>query len=307
MRLNSIIWRRLRRLSLLGGLLAVFCLAYASNHFLYLSHQSFPVLSRLQWNHPSSSVHRGTKPIIIGHRGSGLRSTDPDAAEENRLIGNTRRSIQAAIDAKVDWIEIDIRASKDGALLVFHDAEIDEKTTHSGRVSNMTLDALKAADLLVDPTEKILTLKEVFDEFHSDERYWVLDVKVEEIHDKVLALIESSKIPKNQIIIFGNHDVLENFKGKGYRLGYTALFTKHRSMILSSTDVIKRCKDNSYDLLVVPLLLVTQKLVASAQENGIEVWSYGSDDSLDLKYCTECGVTGLIVDQPNAAMLNFGE
>jgi hypothetical protein len=36
-----------------------------------------------------------------------------------------------------------------------------------------------------------------------------------------------------------------------------------------------------------------------------EVRSYDSNDPRDLEYCAECGVRGLIVDDPKAAMSQF--
>ena len=85
----------------------------------------FSILSPLEWNEQSDTESSGERPQIIGHRGSGLSSTDPEKESEEQLIGNTATAIQAGIDAKADWIEIDIRLSEDGHLVVFHDEEIE--------------------------------------------------------------------------------------------------------------------------------------------------------------------------------------
>ena len=298
-------WRKLRWAALFTGLLTASLFVFASNRFLYLSHQRFPVLAGLQWNHQTSSEHRARNPIIIGHRGSGLPSTNPDAAPDDRLIGNTKRSIAAAIEANVDWIEIDIRITRDRQVVVFHDATTEDRTTNAGAVEEMTLAELKAGNVLVDPPEKILALKEVFDEFQAGQRRWILDVKVSGVSGALIDRIEAAHIPKEQIIIFGNHHILQEYTGKGYRLGYTTLYKKHRKMILSPADVIERCKEHAYDLLVVPIFFVTPLLVAKAREHDLEVWSYDSNDPRDLRYCVECGVQGLIVDTPKAAMSQF--
>jgi glycerophosphoryl diester phosphodiesterase len=302
MRLNNIKWQRLRWVALFMGVLAVSLLVFASNRFLYLSHQRFPVLAVLQWNHKPTSEVPGNRPVIVGHRGSGRRSTNPDATPENKLIGNTRKSIQTAIEANVDWIELDIRVSMDGELVVFHDDTIDAKTTGKGTVKSKDFQDLNSYDVLVDPPEKILSLKEVFAEFHTEQRHWVLDIKANGISDDVVSRLEETAIPKELVIIFGDHDVLKAYQNKGYRLGYTTLFKKHRDMLFSLSEVFRRCKDNSYNLLVVPVVFVTSKLVARARGKDIEVWSYDSNDPRDLKYCAECGVKGLIVDAPKAAM-----
>lgn len=48
---------------------------------------------------------------IIGHRGAAGLAPE-----------NTRSSFKAAIEAGVDWIEIDVRATKDGRIVLSHDA-----------------------------------------------------------------------------------------------------------------------------------------------------------------------------------------
>jgi len=245
--------------------------------------------------------------MIVGHRGSALRSTNPKATSQDRLIGNTRNAIQAAIDEKVDWIEIDIRVSKDRELVVFHDPEIDAKTNQTGKVEKMTFRELQACDILVDPPEQILSLKQVFKEFHSDQRRWILDIKVDGISGDVLACLDAARIPKEQVTIFGDHSVLLAYRNQGYRLGYTTLYRTHRSVVFSSSKVLQRCHDNGYEFLVVPVVFVTPQFVARANANGIEVWSYDSDDPRDLKYCVGCGVTGLIVDFPEAANLQLND
>jgi glycerophosphoryl diester phosphodiesterase len=63
-------------------------------------------------------------------------------------------------------VEIDIRLTKDGQLVLMHDASIDRTTNGSGNVSNYTLQQLQQFNLHnengVITNEKIPTLEEVF-------------------------------------------------------------------------------------------------------------------------------------------------
>lgn len=70
--------------------------------------------------------------IVIAHRG------DWRNAPENSLA-----SVQSCINMGVDAIEIDIRETKDGHLVLMHDQTLDRTTTGSGLVSEWTLDSLK--------------------------------------------------------------------------------------------------------------------------------------------------------------------
>lgn len=80
---------------------------------------------------------------------------------------NSLSAIQSSIDNSIEMIEIDIRQTKDGQLILMHDATIQRTTTGTGDVSNFTLQELKQFNLEKSngslTNEKIPTLKEVFD------------------------------------------------------------------------------------------------------------------------------------------------
>lgn len=59
---------------------------------------------------------------------------------------NTMEAIKAAIDLGVDQIETDIRVTKDGELVLFHDATVDRTTNGTGKVCDYTLAELKQLD-----------------------------------------------------------------------------------------------------------------------------------------------------------------
>ncbi|WP_254591337.1 glycerophosphodiester phosphodiesterase [Methanocella conradii] len=63
---------------------------------------------------------------IVGHRGA------PGQAPENTLL-----SFERAMQIGVDWIEFDVRRSRDGVLVVIHDETVDRTTDGSGRVRDM--------------------------------------------------------------------------------------------------------------------------------------------------------------------------
>ena len=71
----------------------------------------------------------------IGHRGAAAR------APENTLAG-LRRAKALGCTA----VEFDVRLSKDGAPVLCHDPTLDRTTTSSGRVSALSLAAIRACD-----------------------------------------------------------------------------------------------------------------------------------------------------------------
>lgn len=72
------------------------------------------------------------KLVVIAHRG------DHTEAPENTLT-----AYRNAIQHEVDYVEIDLRTSKDGQLVIMHDASINRMTNAEGLVKEKTLAELK--------------------------------------------------------------------------------------------------------------------------------------------------------------------
>lgn len=74
---------------------------------------------------------------------------------------NTLRSFVAAEHAGLDVIELDLHLSKDGALVVMHDADVDRTTDGTGPIAEKTLSELRALD--AGRGERVPVFEEVLD------------------------------------------------------------------------------------------------------------------------------------------------
>ena len=70
----------------------------------------------------------GATVLVSGHRGDRVHGDE-----------NTMAAMRRAVDAGVDMIETDIRMTKDGALILMHDADVARTTDGSGLVRDHTL------------------------------------------------------------------------------------------------------------------------------------------------------------------------
>jgi len=73
--------------------------------------------------------------------------TSAHRGEHHRHPENSLPAIQAAIDAGMDYVELDIRTTSDGKLILMHDATVNRMTNGKGKVAEMTFDAIRALDL----------------------------------------------------------------------------------------------------------------------------------------------------------------
>jgi len=95
------------------------------------------------------------RPFVISHRTHG--GTMP----ENTLVG-----VRAALDAGADAIELDLRATADGVLVLLHDETLERTTGDPRPVAEVTGDALAAIEVRSRPGQlpphRVPTLAEVF-------------------------------------------------------------------------------------------------------------------------------------------------
>ena len=149
---------------------------------------------------------------------------------------NTMEAFRAALALDVDQIETDVRITKDGELVLIHDATVDRTTNGTGRVDEMTLAELQSlcADnqkgepfqncripLFTDLLELVkehptitldIELKEYPTEGHEEVAYSVCD--------RVLALLEKYGFTDRCVInTFSGklHEYIQGKYGKRYK------------------------------------------------------------------------------------------
>ena len=131
--------------------------------------------------------------MVVAHRG------DWRHAPENSL-----QAIKNCIDMGVDMVEIDVRETKDGKLVLMHDVTIDRTTDGEGPVSEWTLDSLKTlrlVDGLNIPTDhQIPTLEEAL--LVAKDNILINLDKSYDIFDKCFAVAEQTGT-LDQIVIKG--------------------------------------------------------------------------------------------------------
>ena len=145
------------------------------------------------------------RPIIFAHRG------DLAHAPENTLP-----SFQQAIQKGADGVELDVKLTADGHVIVIHDSTVDRTTDGKGRVASLTLEAIRKLDAGKWFNEKFVgtkvpLLEEVFETIGKDKMINIelkdyaasrdgLMIKVSELikrHNNHSQILFSSFFPSN--------------------------------------------------------------------------------------------------------------
>jgi glycerophosphoryl diester phosphodiesterase len=99
--------------------------------------------------------------MVVGHRGGGMDGW------KSRYPENSIAAVENAIALGAEMVELDVRLSRDGVLIVFHDSWLDRTTDCTGEVEERTLAELRTCHLVVEATgvttsEVVPTLSEMF-------------------------------------------------------------------------------------------------------------------------------------------------
>lgn len=134
------------------------------------------------------------KVISIAHRGYSKLAPE-----------NTLAAYALALEQKPDYIECDVRRTKDGKIIISHDATVDRCTTGTGKVSDMTLDELKQLDAgsKFSPEfagEPLPTLEEYLDLLKGKSRPQI-ELKEEGLEEDVVAMIHARDMVDEAMVI----------------------------------------------------------------------------------------------------------
>ncbi|MEM2306816.1 MAG: glycerophosphodiester phosphodiesterase family protein, partial [Candidatus Bathyarchaeia archaeon] len=152
--------------------------------------------------------------LRVGHRGA--KAYEPE---------NTLRSFMKALELGVNAIEFDVRRTRDGELVVIHDAEVDRTTDGKGLVSELTLREIKA--LSTEKGERIPTLEEALD-FLDRKVKILIELKEVGIEEKVLEAVKRRGLEDNVIIISFHEEALRKVRELNDKVETGLIYVKHR-------------------------------------------------------------------------------
>ncbi len=117
------------------------------------------------------------RPLVLGHRGVAREF------QENTLPG-----FQRAVDLGLDGVELDVFATRDGRLAVFHDEDAERLTGTKGSISDMTWD--EVSRLRINKRIALDKTGHVWHNYQESQRIPLLEEVLELLPDSMLVNIE---------------------------------------------------------------------------------------------------------------------
>ena len=206
---------------------------------------------------------------------------------------NTLKAFERCIDIGVDFIELDLRVSKDGEIVIIHDETLDRTTNGSGSVADYTLQELKTFD--AGDGEHIPTLREVLQLISGSEVKLLFDIKLSKNLDatKILATVHEFDMLSD--IVFGIRSLEDLAK-------FHALESEIMTLgFLSEQSQIEGFIEYGIDIIRLKQQWIEDhpELIASFRKKGIPTWTtVGIMTDDDLQALIDTGIDGIIYDDP---------
>ncbi len=215
---------------------------------------------------------------IVGHRGAAGH------APENTLL-----SFRTAIEIGCRAVEMDAHLSKDGEVIVIHDAKVDRVTDGRGSVRRMTVPELKS--LRLAQGQRLPTLREVISLCKGKVQMHI-ELKARGTAEPVAELIQEFGVEAEVVILSFKIGLLKRIKRLNPRLRVTYLFLRKPLRLWS---IVKKVP---IDVIGPRMRLATDKLVRRAHDLGCKVYVHVVNDPAAAERLTAMHVDAFCTDFP---------
>jgi glycerophosphoryl diester phosphodiesterase len=214
--------------------------------------------------------------LKIGHRGA--------KAYE---IENTLESFVKAIELGANAVELDVRISRDGQLIVSHDDNLKKAFRKEVRINEATLNELKH---ITD--NRIVTLEETLRIIGKKAAKILIELKEVGYENKVLDAIREEKLEDRVIIVSFLEEALANIRtmDKGIETGL--IYTKYKNPIGTVLNLNAQ--------YLVPLYrFVHRRDIAKAHKSNLKVIVWTINSAIEAQNYIAKDVDGIATDRPD--------
>jgi glycerophosphoryl diester phosphodiesterase len=230
---------------------------------------------------------------------------------------NTIEAFRLALEAGAGGLELDVHMTRDGHIVVIHDATVDRTTSGTGAVSDMTIDELRGPDAGYNfspdggPTRpyrgrgsKVPLLERVLREFPGVAVN--IDIKAGSpgIEAAVLGVVREANALGRVLVVSTSHATVKRFRRiSGGHVSTGASRWETGIFYLLSRLHLEWLARPVYDALQVPpvhrgIPLVTPRFIAAAHSRGVRVDVWTINQANEMRRLLDLGVDVIMTDRP---------
>ncbi len=246
------------------------------------------------------------KPLVVGHRGC-----------SGELPENTLAAFERALAQGAVLIETDVHLSRDGEVVIHHDADLTRTTEDAGPLAERTLAELRRLDAghRFCPDGRsypergkghgLPTLREAFDAFPGV--HFNVEIKANDpaLVSATLDLLREMKRADSVLLAAGEDDTMKTLRGA---LAESDVQPAQGASLGDIVGFVRAAQDGSAPppepmaLQIPPSFggnpLVTPELVTFAHEHDTEVHVWTVNDPAEMARLLDLGVDGVMSDFP---------
>lgn len=234
-----------------------------------------------------------------------------------RYPENTMAAFEAAAKLPIDALELDVHSSRDGRIVVIHDATLDRTTDRTGRVFDQNWDSLRHVDagFSFDRDQNgtfpfrgtgigIPLLEDVFKAFPN--MNYVIEIKqtLPAIEEPIYRLIKKYRLEEKVVVASEHTEPLLRFRSLAPSIPTN--FSAQESIAFYNLYRLflgNFFKGNGDALQIPPRFrgdqVVTPSFCRLAKKKGIVIHVWTVNDPEEMKQLIEYGVDGIITDFPD--------
>lgn len=233
--------------------------------------------------------------LIVAHRGSS------GSAPENTLA-----AFRKAIADGADGIELDVRLTRDGELVVLHDQRINRTTNGRGKIWDLTLAEMRQFDAgswyaKKFSRERIPTLREVLDLLPQ---HFLLNIEVktdgqprarQRLSESLARLLREEKSAGRVVVSSFDHKFLKRFHQLAPAIRIGALYLPLRDFRKKPS---RMCRSIGATAFICSNAQLNARIATDVLNEGLALACYGVNRRQDVEKVLALGASILITDYP---------
>ena len=255
-----------------------------------------------------------TGPRVIAHRGG--RGLWPE---------NTLYAFRKAADLGVDVLEMDIRQTADGILVVLHDETVDRTTDGSGPVAALTLSQLQQLDAGYRWTPDggkthphrgqgltVPSLREVFSALPGARMNLEIKTRDAALSKPLCELVREHRMEHRVVVASFGQDAMDTFRSACPGVATAATAEEARQLFRLTALFLDPLFKPRAEALQVPerfgnLEVLTPRFVRAARRLNLKIDVWTVNEPEDMKRLIALPVDGIMTDYPDRMLALRGK
>lgn len=253
------------------------------------------------------------RPLVFAHRGGG-----------GLFPENTLGAFEYSAKVGVDFLELDVHSTADGALVVMHDRTVDRTTDGRGKVNELTLAEVKKLDagyqFSTDGGQTfpfrgqgitIPTLQEIFDAFPNT-TFNVEPKQAEPSITKPLCeMIRNKNMTEKVIVGSFRQTAIDEFRAECAEVATSATPSEATEFLTKYKLGLGASYTPPMQALQIPqnvgsLQVISKDFTETAHKLNLQVHVWTINDPADMRRLIDAGVDGIMTDYPDRLLKILG-